>query len=242
MTSVDQIPQRNPESEANSQKDRPSTYKEKRIASGKPLARGLLHLIATPLAIAYCIVLIVLSDTTEQVVGAVVFLFASTVLFGFSALYHLGNWSPKVLAIMRKIDHANIFILIAGTYTPISLMLLEGSSLVTCLSVVWGGAIIGSIMHVSWIDFPRWLYVLLYVAVGWVAVWYLPEIWQAGSPAVVILIIAGGVIYTIGALFYATKRPNPWPRYFGFHEFFHLCTVLAYACHAVAIGLAYAGV
>ncbi|WP_082418134.1 PAQR family membrane homeostasis protein TrhA [Flaviflexus massiliensis] len=241
MTSIDQVTSHDNGSGTPSREPRGS-YREIRRQAGKPAARGLLHLIATPLAIAFCIVLIVMSDTGTQAVGAAVFLFASTALFGFSALYHLGNWSPKVLAIMRKIDHANIFVLIAGTYTPISLILLEGSSLVTCLSVVWGGAIIGSIMHISWIDFPRWLYVALYVAVGWIAIWYLPEIWRNGSPTVVILIIAGGVIYTIGALFYATKRPNPWPRHFGFHEFFHLCTVLAYACHAVAIALAYAGV
>lgn len=214
-------------------------YKEQRKRSGKPAGRGVLHLVATPLAVAFCIYLIIESETTAEIVGAVVFLAASLLLFGFSALYHLGNWSPRVLSIMRKIDHANIFVLIAGTYTPITLSLLEGPSLVICLSIVWGGAIVGSAMHMSWVDFPRWLYVSLYVAVGWVAIWYLPDIWRAGTPAIVLLIIAGGVIYTIGAVFYATKWPNPWPKHFGFHEFFHLCTVLAYACHAVAIALAY---
>lgn len=214
-------------------------YRERRERAGKPAGRGVLHLIATPLAVAFCLVLIAVSETPSEVVGAVVFLVASLLLFGFSALYHLGNWSPKVLGIMRKIDHANIFVLIAGTYTPITLSLLEGSTLVIILSIVWGGAIIGSAMHMSWVDFPRWLYVSLYVVVGWVAVWYLPDIWQAGTPAIVLLIAGGGVIYTIGAVFYATKWPNPWPRHFGFHEFFHLCTVLAYACHAIAIALAY---
>ncbi|MGO1459699.1 MAG: PAQR family membrane homeostasis protein TrhA [Flaviflexus sp.] len=235
MTSVDHVPPHEPETSS----ERPS-YRELRQQSGKPAARGVLHLVATPLAVAFCVVLIVFAESAAEVIGAVVFLIASLVLFGFSALYHLGNWSPKALAILRKIDHANIFVLIAGTYTPITISLLEGSSLVTCLSLVWGGAIIGSIMHMSWVDFPRWLYVLLYIAVGWVAIWYLPEIWQAGTPAIVLLIIAGGVVYTVGAVFYATKWPNPWPRHFGFHEFFHLCTVLAYACHAVAIALAYA--
>lgn len=214
-------------------------YREIRERAGKPAGRGILHLIATPLAVAFCIILIVFSQSTAEVVGAIVFLVASLLLFGFSAAYHLGNWSPKVLGIMRKVDHANIFVLIAGTYTPITLSLLEGAPLVICLSIVWGGAIVGSAMHMSWVDFPRWLYVSLYVAVGWVAVWYLPDIWEAGTPAIVWLIIAGGIVYTVGAVFYGTKWPNPWPRYFGFHEFFHLCTVLAYACHAVAIALAY---
>nr|WP_241698517.1 hemolysin III family protein [Flaviflexus huanghaiensis] len=215
-------------------------YRERREQAGKPAGRGVLHLVATPLAVAFCIGLITVAETPAEVLGAVVFLLASLLLFGFSALYHLGNWSPQVLGIMRKIDHANIFVLIAGTYTPITLSLLEGNTLIVILSIVWGGAILGSAMHMSWVDFPRWLYVSLYVLVGWVAVWYLPDIWQAGTPAIVLLIIAGGVIYTIGAVFYATKWPNPWPRHFGFHEFFHLCTVLAYACHAVAIALAYA--
>lgn len=214
-------------------------YRELREQMGKPAGRGVLHLVATPLAVAYCIVLITFSQTTAEVVGAVVFLVASLLLFGFSAAYHLGNWSPKVLGILKKVDHANIFVLIAGTYTPITLSLLEGAPLIICLSIVWGGAIVGSAMHMSWVDFPRWLYVSLYLAVGWVAVWYMPDIWEAGTPAVVWLVIAGGIIYTVGALFYATKWPNPWPKHFGFHEFFHLCTVLAYACHAVAIALAY---
>ena len=214
-------------------------YRELRARMGKPAGRGVLHLVATPLAVAFCIVLITFSESTAEVVGAVVLLVASLLLFGFSAAYHLGNWSPKVLGIMRKVDHANIFVLIAGTYTPITLSLLEGAPLVICLSIVWGGAIVGSAMHMSWVDFPRWLYVSLYLAVGWVAVWYMPDIWEAGTPAVVWLVIAGGIIYTVGALFYATKWPNPWPKHFGFHEFFHLCTVLAYTCHAVAIVLAY---
>ena len=141
-------------------------YRELRERAGKPAGRGLLHLIATPLAVAFCIVLIVLSQSAAEVVGAVVFLVASLLLFGFSAAYHLGNWSPRVLGIMRKVDHANIFVLIAGTYTPITLSLLSGTPLVICLSIVWGGAIVGSAMHMSWVDFPRWLYVTLYVAVG----------------------------------------------------------------------------
>lgn len=215
------------------------TYRELRERAGKPAARGVLHLVATPFALAFCIVLIVFSQTPAETVGAIVFLVASLLLFGFSAAYHLGNWPPKVLTVMRKVDHANIFVLIAGTYTPLSLSLLEGSALIICLSVVWGGALIGSVMHISLVEFPRWLHVSLYIAVGWVAVWYLPAIWRAGTPAIVILILGGGIIYTIGAVFYATKWPNPWPRYFGFHEFFHLCTVLAYTCHAVGIALAY---
>lgn len=214
-------------------------YWEIRREEGKPTARGMIHGVAAPLALINTIALIVVAESTAEVVAAVVFLFASITLFGHSAIYHLGNWTPRVREILRKIDHANIFVLIAGTYTPITVHLLEGSDRVICLSIVWGGAVVGSIMHVSWVHFPRWLYVALYIAVGWVAVWYLPTIWRSGSPLVVWLVIIGGIIYTIGAMFYAFKWPNPWPEHFGFHEFFHLCTVLAYACHCVAIWLAY---
>lgn len=211
-----------------------------RREAGKPTSRGWFHLLAAPLALANAIVLIVFASGTSQTVAAVIFLVASLVLFGFSAAYHIGNWSPRTFAIMRKIDHANIFVLIAGTYTPITISILSDTSLIICLSVVWGGAVVGTFMYASWVDFPRWAYVGLYILVGWVAIWYLPEIWAASTPAVVWLIIAGGIVYTIGAVFYATKWPNPWPTHFGFHEFFHLCTVLAYACHVVAIWLAYA--
>lgn len=216
------------------------TYWSRRWEAGKPLTRGWLHLLAAPLALANAIVLIVFANTAPQVLAAVIFLVASLALFGFSAAYHLVNWSPRMYQIMRSIDHSNIFVLIAGTYTPITISILEGSSLIICLAVVWTGGVIGSVMNITWSSAPRWLYVGLYIAVGWVAIWYLPEIWRASSPAVVWLIIAGGICYTIGAVFYATKWPNPWPRHFGFHEFFHLSTVLAYACHAVAIWLAYA--
>lgn len=215
------------------------SYWQLRRELGKPTTRGMLHLLATPLALANAIVLIVFADGAAQTASAVVFLVASLFLFGISALYHLGNWSPKNHALLRKFDHANIFVLIAGSYTPISVSLLSGTDLAVCLGVVFGGSIIGSLMYIFWDSAPRWLYVALYIIVGWVAIWYLPQIWEAGTPAIVWLVIAGGVIYTIGAVFYGTKWPNPWPNHWGFHEFFHLATVLAYACHAVAIWLAY---
>ena len=141
----------------------------------------------------------------------------------------------------KRMDHSNIFLLIAGTYTPITMALLSGTTRAVVLSIVWIGALLGIFMQIFWITAPRFLQVALYVVLGWVAIWFLPSYWVAGGPAIVWLLIAGGICYTVGALFYAIKKPNPWPRYFGFHEFFHTGTVLGYSCMAVAIWLAVMG-
>ncbi|WP_353065171.1 PAQR family membrane homeostasis protein TrhA [Arcanobacterium hippocoleae] len=204
----------------------------------KTKLRGWIHLISTPLSLANSIVLLVFAANGGQAFAAVLYLIAGLVLFGCSATYHIGNWNPRTKAILRRLDHSNIFLLIAGTYTPVSVMLLSPRDATIVLSIIWGGSLIGILMHVFWINSPRWLYVILYILLGWVAIWFLPTFWQNGSPAVVVLLIAGGAAYTIGALFYAFRWPNPWPQYFGFHEFFHLGTVAGYACHAVAIWLA----
>lgn len=204
----------------------------------KPRARGWIHAITAPLALANGILLIIFAPGLAAKVGCAVFMVSAFLLFGNSGVYHLGNWSPKVHAVLRRIDHANIFLLIAGTYTPLSILLLPKSQAILVLAIVWGGAFAGSIMHIAWINSPRWLYVPLYIALGWVAVWFLPEFWANGSPAIVWLILSGGIAYTIGALLYAFKWPNPWPRTWGFHEFFHVGTVIGFATQAIAIWLA----
>lgn len=204
----------------------------------KTKLRGWIHLVTTPLALANSIVLLVFTTSGMQAFATVLYLIAGLVLFGCSATYHIGNWSPRTKAILRRLDHANIFLLIAGTYTPTSVLLLPSTQAVVVLSIIWIGSLLGILMHVFWINSPRWLYVILYILLGWVAIWFLPTFWVNGSPAIVILLLVGGGAYTIGALFYAFRWPNPWPRYFGFHEFFHLGTVAGYACHAVAIWLA----
>lgn len=204
----------------------------------KPRLRGWVHFIAAPLALAASIVLVVLAPTTELKWASAVYLASSFILFGMSALYHLFYWDPKVEAVLRRLDHSNIFLLIAGTYTPITVGTLTGSSATILLSVVWIGAIAGILISVFWIDAPRWLSTIIYVGLGWVAIWYLPELWQKGGPALVWLLVAGGVLYTVGALAYASKKPNPWPGWFGFHEVFHTFTVLAWACQCVAAYIA----
>lgn len=204
----------------------------------KPKARGWIHAITTPLALANSIVLLVFASTPALRVACIVYGISAVVLFGNSAIYHLGRWSVKVHSILRRIDHSNIFLLIAGTYTPLAVALLPGKTAALVLAIVWIGAALGIVLSVFRPDAPRWLYTPLYVALGWVAVWFLPDFWAAGSPAVVWLLIAGGLAYTAGAICYGFRWPNPWPRAWGFHEFFHLGTFVGYSCHAVAVWLA----
>lgn len=207
----------------------------------KPRLRGWVHFIAAPLSLAASIVLVVLAPTAATKWASAVYLAASFILFSVSALYHLFYWSPRAYTLLRRLDHSNIFLLIAGTYTPITVALLQGSQRAVLLSLVWAGALAGILVNLLWPEAPRWLSTLIYVLLGWTAIWYLPALWVAGGPAVVILIAAGGVLYTVGALVYARKRPDPWPAWFGFHEIFHAFTVLAWACQCVAAYFAVLG-
>lgn len=209
------------------------------VRTVKPRLRGWIHLFTAPVALIAGIILAVLTPWPERL-AVIIFAATSVILFTVSAIYHRGDWSPTVTAILRRFDHANIFLLIAGTYTPLSAILLPPDTARLILTIVWAGALAGIILQVVWITAPRWLYTPIYVALGWVAVWFLPDFWTLGSPALVWLIIAGGIAYTVGALAYGLKRPNPWPRYFGFHEIFHAGTVIGWVCHLIAIALAVA--
>lgn len=199
-----------------------------------PRMRGTLHTWAAVIAAVLGGLLLVFADNALQVFALTVYTAASVMLFGMSALYHRVAWKPRTKAILRRIDHANIFLLIAGTYTPIALLGLPPEKGWLLFWLVWGAALAGITFNVLWITAPRWLYVALYIATGWIAVMYLGDLLEA-SIAMMVLVAVGGVIYTLGAVFYAIKRPNPWPRYFGFHEIFHAHTVVAWACHWVAI-------
>ena len=199
----------------------------------KPTWRGWIHAGVTPLAIAAGIVLIVLAHGAPAKWAAAVFTLTSMLLFGMSAVYHRFNWSPRTKLVLKRIDHANIFLLIAGTYTPLAVLALPPLEGVVLLSLVWGGTIIGILFRVFWTGAPRWLYVALYLLLGWAAVMYMPALFAANLP-MMILVIVGGLLYTGGAIVYALKKPNPWPGVFGFHEIFHVCTVLAFMCHWTA--------
>ncbi|MDR0990502.1 MAG: hemolysin III family protein [Propionibacteriaceae bacterium] len=204
----------------------------------KPRLRGWLHALATPLFLACGIVFLVLADGAAAKAAMAVYLATNLLLFGNSAVYHIGPWPASVIAVLRRLDHANIFLFIAGTYTPLAVLLLTGRSRVILLCLIWSCAVAGCTFAVFWLSAPRWLSVTLYIVMGWVAVGWLPIFWFTGSPAIVWLVLAGGLAYSLGALIYARKWPNPSPRWFGFHEIFHTCTILAAACHLTAIALA----
>ncbi|MGZ0069894.1 PAQR family membrane homeostasis protein TrhA [Microbacterium sp. Yaish 1] len=199
----------------------------------RPSWRGWIHAATFPVAIAAGIVLIVLAQGAPAKWASAVFMTTSLLLFGNSALYHRFDWKPRTKAILKRIDHANILLLIAGTYTPLAVLALPTEQTVLLLSLVWGGAIAGIFFRVFWIHAPRWLYVALYLALGWAAVMYIVPLFQANA-AMMILVIIGGLLYSGGAVVYALKKPNPWPGHFGFHEIFHVCTVLAFLCHWTA--------
>jgi hemolysin III len=188
-----------------------------------------------PLTIAAGVVLIVLAKGPAAKAGGAVFAVTAMLLFGTSATYHLGRWGPKWSAVLRRLDHSNIALIIAGTYTPLALLLLPTKSAVILLALVWGGALAAILVRVLWLDAPRWSYVPIYLALGWIAIGYLPQFWRAGPAAVVWLLFAGGLAYTAGAIVYGLRRPDPAPRFFGFHEIFHLCTVAGFTCHFIAV-------
>jgi hemolysin III len=199
----------------------------------KPSWRGWVHAGTFPVAIAAGVVLIVLSEGAPAKWAAAVFMASSLLLFGNSALYHRFNWGPRTKIVLKRIDHANILLLIAGTYTPLATLALPPEKGTLLLFLVWGGALLGILFRVFWIHAPRWLYVALYLLLGWAAVMYIVDLLNA-NVAMMVLVIVGGLLYTGGAVVYALKKPNPWPGHFGFHEIFHVCTVLAFLCHWTA--------
>jgi hemolysin III len=198
---------------------------------GKPRMRGWLHVYAFFTALACGIVL----TSIFPMVSVAIYSVTVCGLFGVSALYHRRVWSPRGYQIMRRLDHAMIFVFIAGTYTPFCAVLLPPSKALILLSVVWGGAIAGAVMSLIWPHAPRWVSAPLYLALGWVAVAVLPDILHSGGVTALMLLLAGGAAYSVGAIFYALRRPDPWPTVFGHHEFFHACTIVAAICHQIAI-------
>ncbi|MBO9626307.1 MAG: hemolysin III family protein [Microbacterium sp.] len=199
----------------------------------KPTWRGWVHAGTFPVAIAAGVVLVVLSHGGAAKAAAAVFMATSLLLFGNSALYHRFNWRPAVKVVLKRIDHANILLLIAGTYTPLATLALPPEKGTLLLVLVWSGALLGILFRVFWINAPRWLYVALYLLLGWAAVMYIVDLLHA-NVTMMVLVIVGGLLYTGGAIVYALKKPNPWPGRFGFHEIFHVCTVLAFLCHWTA--------
>ena len=200
----------------------------------KPTWRGWIHLSTLPIAIAAGIVLIVLANGLPATVSSAVFVTSSILMFGISGTYHRFNWSPKTKKVLKRLDHANIFLLIAGTYTPIAVLALPTDKSQTLLTAIGIGTIIGIAMRVLWVGAPRWSYVPIYLGLGWAAVMYLPDL-VAANLAMMVLVLVGGLAYTVGGVVYGLKWPNPSAKNFGFHEIFHALTVIAFLCHWTAV-------
>jgi hemolysin III len=204
----------------------------------KPRLRGHLHQWAFVAFLFAGIALIVFAENARARVAASIYAAAVCALYGTSALYHRRTWQPKARAIMKRLDHSMILVLIAGTYTPFALLLLHGSTGTAVLAIAWGGALAGITLRMLWLAAPRWAVIPPYLLVGWIAVFVMPELLHAGGVATLVLVAGGGLIYSLGAVVYAMKRPDPWPRTFGYHEVFHLMTILAGVMMYVAISLA----
>ena len=188
----------------------------------------------SPLSLVAGLTLITLANEVRGRITLGIFTLTAVTLFTCSALYHRVAWTDKNKAIWRRIDHSNISILIAGTYTPFAVYLLKPSQTKTLLIVAWGGAILISLLRIFWLSAPRWLYVAGYISLGWAAVFYMPQFLQSGGVAIFILILIGGVLYSAGGVIYALKKPNFSINWFGFHELFHAMTAAAFICHFIA--------
>lgn len=203
----------------------------------KPRLRGWSHAAMTPIALAAGIVLIILAPTATLTWASAVYATTGLLLFAVSATYHLVQWSPRVAIVLKRLDHTNIMLVIAGTYTPLALALLSPEKATVLLVSVWIGAVAGVAFRVFWTAAPRWLYTPVYVLLGMAALLYLGDFF-AVSPTAAVLVCVGGAGYIIGAVFYALKRPNLHREWFGFHELFHVFTIGGFVCHYIAIVVA----
>ncbi|MQA15991.1 MAG: hemolysin III family protein [Pseudonocardiaceae bacterium] len=207
----------------------------------KPRLRGWIHLWSFVGSLATGAVLIALAASTVSTPAAVataVYSVTVSALFGVSALYHVRSWaSRRAHYWINRLDHAMIFVFIAGSYTPFATLAMPATTGTVVLFVIWAGALAGVVMKMLWPQAPRWFGVPIYIALGWVAVFVLPDLLSYAGVATLVLLLVGGLFYTAGGVMYALRRPDPWPETFGFHEFFHAATVLAAICHYIAVWL-----
>jgi hemolysin III len=204
-------------------------------ARAKPLLRGVLHQVSFFVALAVGALVVVFADGPRATVSAAIFAASVVAMLGASALYHRVTWSPTMRPWMRRVDHAGIYVLIAGTYTPVGLIVVHGVLRNIVLTIVWSGAGAAILLKFIWVRAPKWLSAATGLAVGWAGVAAMPQVVQnAGWPAFALL-AAGGLAYSAGAVVYAIRRPDPAPDVFGYHELFHALTIVAVACQYVAI-------
>jgi hemolysin III len=203
----------------------------------RPRLRGQLHRVTAPLAAVAAVVQVWFAPGASAKAACAVFGLGAVLLFMVSAAYHTRSWPEPTRLLLRRWDHANIFVLIAASYTPFAVLLLGGGSARALLTLVWAGALVGAAFQVLWVHAPRWLYVPVYVALGWAAAFWAGEFLAADRPVVLALIVLGGLLYTCGAVVYGLRRPDPAPAWFGFHEVFHALTVAAFAAHYAGVWL-----
>jgi hemolysin III len=201
----------------------------------KPLLRGVSHQAAAFVALGAGAVLVALAPSAHARLAALVYGLSLVAMFGVSALYHRPTWQPAARARMRRLDHATIFLLIAGTFTPFAVLGLEGRETTTLLCIAWGGALLGLLQSLFWVHAPKPLTAALYLAMGWAISPYFGELRAALGTAPLLLLLAGGVAYSLGAGVYALRRPNPFPRTFGYHEVFHALVIVASVFHFIAV-------
>ena len=201
----------------------------------KPVFRGWSHALAALAATALAPIVIALGPGGADRAVVAVYALAVIGVFAVSAAYHRFDWTPPVKAAIRRLDHSMIFVFIAATYTPVGFFALGPDSARLVLSVVWSGALLGVVGRVAWLNAPRWVLIAPYPVVGWAALLVIGDVWRGMGVAGSTLLFIGGGLYTLGALIYAFRRPDPWPRWFGYHEVFHLLVVAAVAVHYVAI-------
>lgn len=201
----------------------------------KPRWRGVLHQVAFFVSLIAGPVLVVAAPGTGPKVVVAIYATSMTALFGVSALLHRRTWSPAGRRLMRRLDHSMIFFLIAGTYTAVAPLALHGGAAVAILLLVWLGGAVGVVIELFWLEAPKWVVAIPYVVVGWVAVGALPQLESALGAAGLAFLVGGGLAYTVGAVVYGLRRPDPWPELFGYHEVFHGLTIVAAAAHYVLI-------
>lgn len=207
------------------------------IAEIKPRLRGWLHLTAVPVALAAGVLLIGLSPPGRPRTGSIIFVTCGLLLFSVSAALHRGTWTPRAGRVVTHLDHACIFLLIAGSYTPFGLLLLDGQDRFVLLTVAWSGAALGIAVELLWAQAPPWISTSLYLGLGWVMIFFAGDLARHSTPIVLALIALGGVLYSVGAVVHGLRRPNPVPDWFGFHEVFHTLTVVAFAAHYAAVSI-----
>jgi hemolysin III len=206
-----------------------------------PRLRGMLHAAAFPAAAVAGAVLTALGPTQSARIAAAIYSLTCLALFGVSASYHRSPQASKRRSVLARLDHVGILLVIAGTYTPLAVLALHGGTRLSVLAVIWGGTAAGAITRLiwrpTWPPAPRWLMTSLFAGLGWAAIFVLPQLLRGAGPLVLALVLAGGILYSLGGLVYARKRPDPSPKWFGFHEVFHAMTILAYLTQYAAVSL-----